>query len=174
MTVDERGQLVLAAGAMLAVALAPVALAYLQLSYAPGAAVVGPDDDPAREALSAMDDATVAAAAEIAGEYPWTAREAAARDANRSLWVTAKQLEGSQVESGVARTVAFNASAAGDWASDSCPRGPNRRFGDCEAVGGLVLQERAGEATLVAVAVDVRATDERGWTAVTAVVEVNG
>lgn len=171
---NERGQLVVAAGAILAVALIPVVLAYLQLSYAPAAAVAGPDDDPAREALATMDDAAVAAAAEVAGDYPWTAREAAAREANRSLWVTAKQLEGSQVEAGVARTVGFNASAAADWASESCPSGPNRRFGDCEAVGGLVLQERAGEATLVAVAVDVRATDDRGWTEVTAVLEVHG
>lgn len=39
----------------------------------------------------------------------------------------------------------------------------NRQFGRCIATDGFVLQERAGDATLIAVAVDLRITapDER-------------
>jgi hypothetical protein len=39
----------------------------------------------------------------------------------------------------------------------------NRQFGRCIATDGFVLQERAGDATLLAVAVDLRiiAPDER-------------
>lgn len=168
----QRAQLVAAAGALVAVALIPMVLAYLQLSYLPTAAVAGPDPDPTAEAVAAVEDAAVDAAVDIAGEYPWTARQAAAAEANRSIWVTLRRLEGSRVEQGVARQVSLNGTAASTWANESCPGGPDRAFGPCEAIGGLVLQERAGEATLVAVAVDVRAVDARGWTEVTAVVTV--
>ena len=52
----------------------------------------------------------------------------------------------------------------------NCPGGPNRDFGPCEATDGVVVQERAGETVVLAVAFDVRVTTERGWSRSTLVV----
>ncbi|WP_224447668.1 DUF7261 family protein [Haloprofundus salilacus] len=53
---------------------------------------------------------------------------------------------------------AGQATTAGtQWAETNCPRGPNREFGPCESFGGVVVQERAGDAVVVAVSLDVRA-----------------
>ena len=67
---------------------------------------------------------------------------------------------------------ASNASAATDWAATNCPGGSGRRFGPCEADRGVVVQERAGRTHVLAVAVDVTVTTERGTYAVTLVVPV--
>ncbi len=42
-----------------------------------------------------------------------------------------------------------------EWALRNCPDGPARDFGQCVADDGVVVQERAGETAIVAVAIDV-------------------
>ena len=66
--------------------------------------------------------------------------------------------------------VTYNASAASDWAATNCPGGPGRQFGPCEVDRGVVVQERAGRTHVLAVALDVTVTTERGTYAVTLVV----
>jgi len=75
---------------------------------------------------------------------------------------------------GVAYSVDYNRSAARAWAREGCPKGPGRRFGSCDARDGVVVQERAGETTLLAVAFDVRVTTARGTYDATLVTRVVG
>lgn len=70
--------------------------------------------------------------------------------------------------------VSYNASAASAWTSEHCDSGDGKRFGSCETDGGVALQERAGEAVLLAVAFDVRVVGPDGETGFTVVVEVGG
>ena len=55
-----------------------------------------------------------------------------------------------------------------------CTTGDGKRFGDCEVHDGVVLQERAGESVLLAVAFDVRIVGPDGQTELVVVVEVGG
>jgi len=107
-----------------------------------------------------------------ATEQPWAARSGAASQANRSLKSDIDAIEAAQVDRGVAATIEQNASAAVAWRSENCPSGSGREFGACAARGGLVLQERAGETHLVAVAFDVTVVSERGETELTVVVRL--
>ena len=77
-----------------------------------------------------------------------------------------------RVDRGIAAEIVQNGSAAAAWASESCPVGRGREFGACESRGGLVLQERAGETYLVAVAFDVTVVSERGAAELTVLVVV--
>lgn len=86
--------------------------------------------------------------------------------------VVGKTLEASRVEEGVAYEVAYDDGAATTWRQSNCTRGDGRRFGGCAVEDGIVLQERAGEAVLLAVAFDVRAIGPDSETALTVVVEI--
>ncbi|PSP58359.1 hypothetical protein BRC72_04305 [Halobacteriales archaeon QH_7_66_36] len=165
----DRAQLVLAVAAVIAAALAPALLAYLQLGYHADVDAAGDFEDPAANARTVLDRATFEAASDIAGEYAWSARTAAADQSRAVLRPRIDRLEAERVAEGTAVLVTYNATAARAWAQTACPGGPARQFGSCVADGGLVLQERAGEATLVAVAFDVRVVRERGETAFTLV-----
>lgn len=83
-------------------------------------------------------------------------------------------LERSRLESGVVYSVNYNTTAASAWTSDGCESGDGKRFGPCEVDSGVVLQERAGEAVLVAVAFDVDIVGPDVETQLTVVVEVGG
>jgi hypothetical protein len=72
----------------------------------------------------------------------------------------------------VAYAVRYNRSAASAWVDEQCPRGDGRWFGHCRSVDGVVVQERAGETTVLAVAYDVRITTPRGERALTFVVRI--
>jgi hypothetical protein len=81
-------------------------------------------------------------------------------------------LNASRVEEGVAYAVRYNRSAGSTWADEHCPRGDGRWFGPCRAIDGVVVQERAGETTVPAVAYDVRVTTPRSERELTFVVSV--
>ena len=72
---------------------------------------------------------------------------------------------------GTALQVSFNDTLATRWANASCPGGPGREFGACEADRGVVVQERAGRTHVVAAGVDVRAVRPDGETRARTVVE---
>lgn len=55
--------------------------------------------------------------------------------------------------------------------SDGPTRNDCRRYGPCHPVRGIVIQERADETTLLAVAFDARVTGPRGVTELSVVVE---
>jgi len=150
--VTRRGQLVLVAAAVAALALVPVAAAYLQFGYAP--AVADPDSRHGERVASEL-DRLVDDAAETAAGRPWSERETGVREFRAALGPRVDALERSRLGDAVAVRVTENASAA---APVACPDGPGRAFGDCERDGGVVVQERANETVVVAVALDVRVT----------------
>lgn len=160
----RRGQLVLVAAAVAALALVPVAAAYLQFGYAPGVADPNPDHD---ERVAGELDRLADDAAEAATGRPWSEREVAIREFRAALGPRVDILETSRLGDAVAVRVTENGTAA---AGVACPGGPGRAFGDCERDGGVVVQERANETVVVAVALDVRVTTPDGTTRVTHVV----
>lgn len=166
----DRAQLVLAAAAVIAVALAPVVLAYLQLGAHPD--VSPPAPDPGADAERFLERATHEAGSEATG-YTWAERGRAVADVKRSLAPRLETLETSQVERGIVYTVEYAPDTASEWATRECPGGTGRAFGDCRADGGVVVQERAGETTVLAVAYDVRVTTDgqRAFTFVVGVVD---
>nr|WP_137283748.1 hypothetical protein [Halorussus salinisoli] len=85
-------------------------------------------------------------------------------------------LRSSRVESGTVYQVGYNQTAASAWRQANCPGGPDtdRQFGDCEARQGVVVQERAGETHVLAVAFDVGVTTEDSEMDLTLVVRAVG
>lgn len=167
---SRRGQLVLLAAALAAVALVPVAAAYFQLGAHPD---VTARTDPGVESdrvLRGLDRAVTNASIGVSGSYAWSDREAAATRIERAMTADAAAIARAAANRSTVVTVGFNATAAASV--DRCPDGPNRAFGDCTGRDGLVLQERAGETHLVAVALDVRVIDPRGATRLTVVLTV--
>lgn len=165
----ERGQLVLVAAAVVAVALAPVVVAYLQLGYHADVRAGGEFDDPAGDATRVLERAVHGAADGTRGE-PWTRRGDVVASVRSALAPRLRTLEASRVDDGVAYRVSYAEGAARDRA-ERCPVGPGRSFGPCEARDGVVVQERAGETTVVAVAFDLRVARDRGSSSLTVVVE---
>lgn len=167
-----RAQLVLAAAAVVAVALAPAVLAYQQLGYHPDVTASAEYDAPLANAERVLERAVHEAGANVTGRYDWSERERAVEAVDDRLGPPLDALAGSRVAAGTAYEVDDNASAARAWARENCPGGPNRQFGACRASDGVVVQGRAGDATVLAVAFDVRATTERGTYEATVVVGV--
>lgn len=170
---DERGQTVFVAAAMLALALVPLGFAYLQLGYHEDVTASTEPETPGSETIRLLERAVYDAGAEATG-HPWQGRTGAVAQVNASLAPREADIEAAQVKRGVAVRIERNASAAAAWAIENCLVGAGRVFGDCEAIGGLVVQERAGETHLLAVAYDLQIVDDRGETALTVIVGAGG
>lgn len=168
----RRGQLVLLTAAVVAAALAPALLAYLQLGYHADVEATRDFESPTADVVVALDRAVFEASASVAGEYAWSEHSAAADQVRTVLEPRVGRLEASRVVDGTAVTVSYNGTAAERASARDCPSAAGRAFGDCRADGGVVLQERAGESTLLAVAFDVRVVRPHGETRVTVVDEV--
>jgi hypothetical protein len=167
----ERAQLVLAAAAVVAVALAPVVLAYLQLGAHPD--VRAPAPEPGASAERFLERATHEAGSEVTGDA-WSDRRLAVAEVRESLAPRLRTLETSRVEWGTVFRVAYAPEVAAEWAANEFPRGAGRAFGTCRAVDGVVVQERAGETTVLTVAYDVTVTSEEGRREFTFLVPVVG
>jgi hypothetical protein len=154
----QRAQLVLAAAALVAVALAPVVVAYLQLGYHADVTASEEYDAPGRNAERLLSRAVHDAASGATGEYEWDEREQAVAAVRDELRPRLDALRSSRVASGTVYQVEYNQTAAAAWLAANCPGGPDRQFGDCEADRGVVVQERAGETHVVAAVFDVRVT----------------
>ena len=171
----DRGQLVLAAAAVIAIALAPVVFAYLQLGYAGDVAATRGYADPTGNAERVLSRAVHEASEGVPARYPWSERDDAVDEVRTALTPRIATLEAARVDRGTAVQVAYNDTAAREWLrSGRCPRGPNRRFGDCSAERGVIAQNRAGRTHVVAVAVDVRVTTPDGRTRATFVLPAVG
>lgn len=170
----NRGQLVLLAAAVIAVALTPVVLAVLQLGYHPDVDASRGYDDPGRSAERALSRAVTDAAAGVPADYPWSDRRDAVTAVRRRLRPRLRSLATGRVESGTVVDADYNASAAAAWAAGGCPGGPDRRFGPCAVDRGVVVQERDGRTHVLAVAFDVAVTEPRVRTRFTVVVRVVG
>ncbi|MES3518485.1 MAG: hypothetical protein PPP58_12565 [Natronomonas sp.] len=169
----ERGQFVLVAAAVVAVALAAILLAYLQLAAHPDlTGSSGPETPTGDETLAVLDRATHEAVLETAGDHEWDERTDRAVALRDELTDPIESLETARIDEGVVRTIGYNTTAAAAWnrLPENCPRGNDRRFGGCTAIGGIVLQERAGEAVALAVAFDVRIVGPDGYGTLTVIV----
>jgi len=158
-----RGQLVLVAAVVVAVALVPIVFAYLQLGYHADVRAGGEYDDPTADATATLDRALHAAVATHSTEN-WSRRAAVVDGLRDRLDERVETVETARLDEGIARTVRFNGTATQQWAADGCPDGRGRAFGDCRAIDGVVVQDRAGDTVVLGIVVDVRVTTERGWT----------
>lgn len=155
---SERGQLVLVAAAVAALALVPVAAAYLQFGYAPGVADV---DEDHGERVTRVLDRVADDAAEAGTGASWTDRERAVERVEAALASRLTAVERARLGDGVVVNVTLDGALAERVA---CPGGAGRSFGACEVRRGVLVQERAGETVVVAVAFDVRVTTPAGTT----------
>lgn len=158
MTARDRGQLVLVAAAVAALALVPVVAAYLQFGYAPG--VADADADHGSRVARAL-DRLADDAAERATGADWSNRERAVDRLRASLAPRLRTVERARLGDGVVANVTY---APGLAARVDCPGGDGREFGACRRLGGVLVQERAGETVVVAVAFEVRVTATTGTT----------
>ena len=170
---SERGQLVILAAVALALALVPIATAYLQLGYHDDREVLT-TPTPAADAERLLDRGLHDATSATAGTYAWDDRTTAVATVHELLGPTVAAVERGGLSDGTARTVAFNDSRASAWAAQNCPGGPDRQFGPCEAIDGVVVQDRAGQTHVLAVAVDVQVTTPSGSLQTRAVLELDG
>ncbi len=170
----ERAQLVLTAAALVAIALAPVVVAYLQLGFQADVTASAEYDAPDRNAERVLSRAVHDAGTDVPATFAWDQREAAVAGVRSALGPRLDALRSSRVESGTVYQVEYNRTAAEEWRQSNCPGGPNRQFGACEDRRGVVVQERAGRTHALAVAFDVRITTERATTELTLVVQTVG
>lgn len=168
---NRRGQAVLLAAFVLAVALLPIIAAYLQVGYG-GESAVAVDEDRQREARHLLERAVQEQASAVDGRYRWRQRDAAVERLRAALEPTARQLPRSRLDEGVVQQFSYNQSHAARWAGDRCPSGPNRQFGRCDTFDGVVVQDRAGRTHILAVAVDISLTTPNGNSTLTTVIRV--
>lgn len=153
---NNRIQLVLLAAAAIALALVPLLFAYLQLGYQPD--VAEPRADHASDVERTLDRVLVNATTGVPANYTWADRDDAVTAVRDRLAPTFESLNASALARGTAIQLSLNHSRASTVANASCPDGPGRDFGPCEADRGVVVQDRAGLTHVVATAVDVRVT----------------
>jgi len=165
----DRGQLVLLAAALIAVALAPLVLASLQLGYHDDVRATGEYDDPTADTVRVLDQSVTEVSGDVPGEFAWAQRDGAITAVREELRPTIERLRTAEIDRGTITEIRYNASAASEWRSRNCPGGPDRQFGDCVADRGVVVQERTDRTHVLAVAVDVTTTTERGETELTVV-----
>lgn len=157
----RRGQVVLVAAAVVAVALLPILFSYLQLGYHDDVRTGEQFTGPTRNGERFLERAVAKASNAVPRNYGWGQRGAAVAAVRDRLDARFDTLEAARVERGTVYRVRYNQTAATAYARGHCPGGPNRQFGPCRARGGVVVQKRVGETHVVAVAVDLRVTGER-------------
>lgn len=167
----DRGQLVLLSAAVLAIALVPVLFAYLQLGYHADVSASSGYDAPGRNADRFLERAVHESSTNVSRNYSWTDRADAVDTVRRRLTPRLDTLATARVDSGTATQTTYNRSAAQSWASSHCPGDPDRQFGACEARRGVVVQDRVGETHVLAVALDVTITTDRGTRRLTWIVK---
>jgi len=172
--VSRRGQLILVAATLVAVALAPVVLAYLQLGYHGDVRATGEYDDPTADTVRVLDRAVTNVSSDVPRRYAWVERSAAVTAVRAELAPTVDRLRTAEITRGTVTEIAYNSSAADEWRAANCPSGPDRQFGDCVADRGVVVQDRVDRTHVLGVAFDVTTTTDRGETSVTVVVRSIG
>lgn len=158
----DRGQLVLVAAAAIALALFPLVLAYLQLGYAGDVATERAGPATGGELDVALEEAVYDVASDVDGRIH--RRPAAAASAFRSRTrPDIRRLETARVEEGTAARIEYAPDLAEEWvASDRWRSGVADDFAPPTAHGGVIVQERAGEPVVLAVAFDVHLRTPEG------------
>lgn len=152
---EGRGQVVVLAAVVVAVALVAMTTAYHGLSYrgdVRATAAIGTDDPVQRAEQQLQRDVDAVAVGPVRSWSERTERVNETRDALASASATLQRGGGGRH---VVYTVRENSAVAEGWAETDCPGGDRRAFGPCVADGGIVVQERVNETVLVGVAVDL-------------------
>jgi hypothetical protein len=173
--VNRRGQVVLVAAVVVALALVPVLMAYLQLGYHGDVDATERYTRPTHNAERVLERGVHDVGGRVTGNHSWGRNARAVVAVREGLDPRLETLRAARVERGTVYLVAFNQSAAAAaFAGGRCPGGPNRQFGPCHAHDGVVVQERSNETHVVAVAFDVTIVGERRTVEETVVVRVVG
>lgn len=165
----SRAQLVVSMAVVVTVALVPIAAAYLQLGSASTALDTRPSH--ADDVTRVLDRSVADAATAVAGEYSWAERSAAVDELRSRLEPALTEVRAMPGRETSNVAVEYNQTEASRIAANSCPGGEGRQFGPCEADRGIVVQERAGETTLVAVAFDIQVRTPDSATTITTRIE---
>ena len=154
----ERGQLVVLAAAAIAIALVPMALAYLQLGYHADVQTATVEDDTVPAVERTLHQSLISASSDIPARHGWRDRSDAVTALRDRLRPTLDSLSTARLADGTAVEVTYNDSRAQVWEDERCPRGPDRDFGPCRTDRAVVIQERDGRTHVLAIAVDVHVT----------------
>lgn len=154
----ERGQLVVLAAAAIAIALVPMALAYLQLGYHADIRTATVEDDTVPAVERTLHQSLISASSDIPARHGWRNRSDAVTTLRERLQPSIDSLSTARLDGGTAIEVTYNGSRAKAWESEHCPGGPDRDFGSCRTDRAVVIQERDGRTHVLAIAVDVRVT----------------
>lgn len=155
----DRGQIVLVAAAVVAVALLSMTLAYAQLGYDGDRTGAGSVEVASvSEVDRSLTGSLRATAREVrrGDDHAWRDRRMVAERVAASLDADADRLERAHAEESRSLTVELDDAAATQWARERCPDGDGREFGPCRVIDGVVVQERADETAVVAAAFRVR------------------
>jgi len=172
-TATDRGQIVLVAAAVVAIALLSMTLAYAQLGYDADRTGAGTAEVASVSELDRSLTASLRVAARDvrrADDAPASRdHRAAAERVGASLSATSDRLE--RVHTGESRSlvIELDDATATRWARERCPSGRGRHFGPCRAVEGVVVQERADHPAVVAAAFRIRIVSPAESTTVTLV-----
>jgi hypothetical protein len=152
------------AAVVVAIGLAPVLFAYLQLGYHPH--VETRPDVSGGQAGEYLDRSVHDAAADTAGEYDWT---------TGMRWPPwSGTATTTRPSNGVTYLIGYNDTTAEAWVGDNCVRGNGKRFCDFTVDGGIAMRDGAGETVMLVVAFDVRVVGPDGDSESTVVVEIGG
>lgn len=121
-----------------------------------------------------FDPSVPGTATATAGDHHWPDGDTLAVAGRAEIDDDLELLETGRIHTGVVHDVQYSEPAATAWERNNCDRGGGRRFGGCAVDGGLVLQERAGDAVLLAVAFDLSVVVPDCHAGLTIVVEVDG
>ena len=119
----DRAQLVLLAAAIIALALVPILVAYVQLGYHADVRATDGYTAPVEDAERTLERAVYGASGSVDGEYHWGERRDAAETTREELAPRLENLEESRIERGTVYRVAYNDSAAGEYEDSECPGG---------------------------------------------------
>lgn len=158
MSERPRGQIVLLAAVVVALALVPILGAYLQLGYDGDARAFD------RKASTVSEERILTTVRrELRGVLPtghdWGERNRTASRVRTHIEARLTSLSG-EVNGTVIEVELRNASA--DLVAETCPAGPNRRFGPCRGLGAVFVQERAGETHVYGLLVEIRVIGRHG------------
>lgn len=169
---SDRGQIVLVAAAVVAVALLSMTLAYAQLGYDADRRGAGASVAPVSEIDRSLTGSLRTAAREArhrTDDHSWRDHESVARRVTESLRSDIDRLERAHAAERRSVSIELQETAATQWARSRCPAGRGRDFGPCRTIAGIVLQKRASETVVVAAAFRIRIVSPAESTTLTTV-----
>jgi len=148
-----RAQFVLLAAAVFAVALVPVVTAYYTLGYHGDVHESGPTVE---DATVGTLETALGRATRNASDTGWADRNRTAEDVRRAATTALPAIRNATLAGNL--SVGFDAPAARNATENHCPNGAAKRFGDCAAHRGIILQNRSGRTHVVGATVHLEWT----------------